>query len=87
MRESLIERKCKAWAKTQGWLGFKFTSPSHAGVPDALFIRAGSVVFVEFKAPAQEPRPLQQHVINIMRQHGATVLVIDNFEDFKNAFA
>lgn len=84
MRESLIERKCCAWAKANGWLAFKFTSPNNRAVPDRLFIKDGRVVFVEFKAPGKQPTKLQTSVINLMRGRGATVHVIDNYEDFTN---
>lgn len=87
MRESLIERKCCQWAKVNGWLVYKFVSPSQAGVPDRLFIRAGSVVFVEFKATGEQLRPLQVNVIDKMRANGATVHVIDSVEDFINVMS
>ncbi len=86
MRESLIERKCCQWAKAQGWLVYKFVSPSQAGVPDRLFIKNGVIRFVEFKATGETLRPLQQRIINKMREQGAIVHVADNLEDFINAF-
>ena len=82
MRESLIERKCCQWAKVNGWLVYKFVSPSQSGVPDRLFIRNGQVVFVEFKATGEKLRPLQVKIIDKMREQGATVHVIDSVEGF-----
>jgi hypothetical protein len=87
MRESLIERKCCQWAKGNGWLVYKFVSPSQSGVPDRLFIRAGLVVFVEFKATGEQLRPQQQRVIDKMREQGATVHVIDSVEGFINVMS
>lgn len=84
MRESLIERKACQCAKAQGWLVYKFVSPGNSGVPDRLFIRDGQVVFVEFKATGEQLRPLQQRVIDKMREHGATVYVVDSLEGFIN---
>jgi len=87
MRESLIERKCCQWAKANDWLVYKFVSPSLSGVPVRLFIRAGAVVFVEFKATGEQLRPLQVRVIAKMREQGATVHVIDSVEDFINVMS
>lgn len=87
MRESFIERKCCEWAKVNGWLAFKFTSPNNRAVPDRLFIKDGRVVFVEFKAPGKQPTKLQASVINLMRARGATVFVIDNYEGFINVMS
>lgn len=49
MLEKDIERKACEWAKANGWLVYKFVSPSHRSVPDRLFIKGGRVVFIEFK--------------------------------------
>jgi hypothetical protein len=87
MRESLIESKCCQWAKAQGWLSYKFVSPSQSGVPDRLFIRNAQVVFVEFKATGEQLRPLQVRVIDKMRANGATVHVIDSVEGFINVMS
>ena len=80
MRESTIENAVCSYAKSRGWLVYKFKSPQQAGVPDRLFIKAGKVVFVEFKAPNEQPRRLQKFVITEMEAHGATVHIIDNKE-------
>lgn len=87
MRESQIENKCCNWAIAQGWLSFKFTSPANRGVPDRMFIRDGAVIFVEFKAPGEELRPLQQRVITKIREHGAKVYVCDSVEGFINVMS
>ena len=49
MLEKQIEEKSCRWAVNQGWLQYKFTSPSRRSVPDRMFIREGRVVFIEFK--------------------------------------
>lgn len=86
MKESTLEKKSVAIAKSHGWLSYKFTSPQNSGVPDRLFIRNGKTIFVEFKRLGETPRPLQAKVISDMRSHGAVVHVIDNLGDAKNAF-
>lgn len=87
MRESKIEKDCSEWAKQNGWLGFKFSSPNHKGVPDRLYIKGGLTVYVEFKAPGKKPTKLQERVIARMRKHGAIVHVIDNLGDFINVMS
>ena len=87
MSESLIERKCSKWAKEQGWLTYKFTSPNNRSVPDRIYIKDGNVVFVEFKAPGKTPTRLQNRTIKSMREHGVTTIVIDNVEAFKNVMS
>ena len=90
MRESLIERTVNKYAKSTGWLTYKFASPSNRGVPDDLYIKNGAVLFIEFKATGGKPRPLQIEVIKKIRQHGGTVYVIDDIQKGKevldNAF-
>lgn len=84
MRESLIEKKCCEWAKSNEWLVYKFVSPNNRAVPDRIFIKRGEVVFVEFKALGKKPTKLQERIITRLRENGATVHVIDNLEDFIN---
>lgn len=85
-RESAIEKKCTAIAKANGWLPFKFTSPAQRGVPDRLYIRAGAVVFVEYKRHGEHPTPLQAKIHRDMRGHGAVIHVIDNEEQAHAVF-
>ena len=87
MRESTIERNCSKWAIDNGWLSYKFSSPSQRGVPDRIYIKDGNTVFVEFKAFGKKPTQYQQHTIDKMSAHGATVFVIDDFEGFKHVMS
>lgn len=87
MRESLIEKNATKWAKDNGWLSYKFTSPGCMSVPDRIYMKEGRIIFVEFKAPGKQPSKLQGRTIERMRNAGCTVLVIDDIEDFKHAFA
>ena len=87
MRESTIEANCSKWAKGNGWLGFKFSSPQQRGVPDRLYIKDGSTVYVEFKAPGKLPTKYQLHTIAKMQAKGATVHVIDDLKDFINVMS
>ena len=80
VRESAIERAVCAKARRAGWLAPKWSSPGRRGVPDRLFIRAGRVIAIEFKAPGETPSALQRHTINELREAGLECHVIDSVE-------
>jgi hypothetical protein len=86
MRESTIEKAVNKHAKGLGWLYYKFTSPSNRGVPDMLYIKDATILLIEFKAPGKKLRPLQAEVIKKMRNHGATIYVVDSIEQGKGIF-
>jgi len=79
-REATIEKKVCAAAKADGWLTYKWVSPSNRGVPDRIFIKDGRVVFVEFKAFGKKPTPLQSHIHKKLTDQGMEVHVIDNVQ-------
>lgn len=80
IKESKIEKAVSDYAKSLGFLHYKFLSTQN-GVPDRIFISPnGFVFFIEFKAPGEEPRLLQQVVINKIRRKGAEVYVIDDID-------
>jgi hypothetical protein len=82
VRESEIEKDyCNQVKKMKG-LAIKLTSM--AGLPDRLIIIPNDIYFVEFQAPGEKPRPLQQFVINKLRSLGAKVYVIDSFTQLPN---
>lgn len=80
IRERDIEKKACELAKAAGWLVFKFVSPAQRGVPDRIFIRAGEIVFIEFKAPGARPTKLQRRMIERLCVQGCTVHVCDSVE-------
>lgn len=77
MREKDIEKAVTDYAKSLGWLSFKFTSPNNRGVPDRIFFRAGRVILIEFKAPGKRPTRLQQRTIENFINAGIETHVID----------
>lgn len=81
--EKVIEEKVCIYAKEQGWLVYKFTSPSRMAVPDRLFIRNGQVFFCEFKRKGEVPTPAQEREHIRLRQQKIHVWVIDNIEEGK----
>jgi hypothetical protein len=74
-RESSIERHLVAQVKA----AYKFTSPGRRGVPDRLvLLPGGRTVFVECKAPSEQPRPDQVREHNRLRALGFNVVVLDS---------
>ncbi|AGQ28725.1 PDDEXK family nuclease [Serratia liquefaciens] len=79
VRESTIERHLVAKVKAAGGTAYKFTSPGRRGVPDRLvLLPGGRAVFVECKAPGEQPRPDQVREHNRLRTLGFDVVVLDN---------
>lgn len=84
--EAKIERAVCDYAKGKGWLAYKFTSPGKRAVPDRMFLRDGTALFVEFKAPGKKPTVLQSHEHERLRAAGFWVFVIDNADEGKALF-
>ena len=81
MLEKQIEEKVGTYAKEQGFLVYKFTSPQRAAVPDRLYITPrGKVFMVEFKREGQHPTPAQNREHERLRAQGVTVYVINNVD-------
>jgi len=80
MLESAIESAVCKYAKTKGWLVYKFVSPNNRGVPDRIMLRNGVIIFVEFKATGKQPTTLQQYIIKRIRGEKFKVYVIDSVE-------
>ena len=84
MLERDIEKRVKEYARSKGFLAYKFTSPAHIGVPDGLLISpVGFVIFMEFKQTGKKPTAMQQREIDRINQHGVLALVVDSVEQGK----
>ena len=93
MLERNIERNCGNYARDQGVMHLKFTSPGRAAVPDRLVLAqipdwlvpvvAKYICFIEYKRKGQEPTVPQQREHARLRALGFTVHVIDNTDDGK----
>ena len=84
MLEKQIESKVCDYAKSKGWLTYKFTSPARAAVPDRLMIQpGGKVVFVEFKRTGMKPTEAQLREHKRLESQGCHVWVIDSIESGK----
>jgi hypothetical protein len=84
MSESEIEKAVCDYARKRGCYVRKFSTPSHRGVPDQLFITPskeyyvaeehrcntlGQVFFIEFKAPGCKPTALQRRELALLNDH------------------
>jgi hypothetical protein len=79
MLEKEIERRVCRYAKSLGFLDYKFSSPAHAGVPDRMFIAPHRrLFFIEFKAPGKRPTAIQEREHTKLRNAGFNVWVIDD---------
>lgn len=84
MRESHIENALGTHVKAAGARALKFTTPGFVGVPDRIILAPGGrAIFVEVKAPGQQPRPIQMKRIEELRDLGFTVLVIDSLNQIQ----
>lgn len=83
--EKDIEKRVCDYAKVNGVLCYKFTSPSRSHVPDRMFItRFGEVFFIEFKRKGQKPTAAQEVEIEKIRKTGVRVYVVDDVEEGKH---
>ena len=68
--EKDIEKKIGDFAKQNGCLFYKFTSPARRAVPDRMIITPQGVIgFLEVKAKGKKPTPLQMgEIIKLTKQ-------------------
>jgi len=79
MNEKTIEKKVCDYAKAQGCLVYKFTSPSNRGVPDRMILAPeGHLLFIEFKQPGGRLSALQKYHIEMIGSMGFSVEVVDD---------
>ena len=79
MRERDLEQKLVRLVREKGGWAIKLSAQWDAGMPDRLIcFPGGKVLFVEMKAPGQNPRPIQIRIHEKLRRLGFTVLVIDS---------
>ena len=76
MTEAGIEQRVVKYCNDHKLLTYKFTSPSHRGVPDRLIIGPGRVLFLELKQAAKKPTPLQEREIRRINQFAVSETVV-----------
>lgn len=91
MREELeLENKCRAYARTNGWVACKLEKNGNKGVPDDLFISPREVcLLVEFKKDGkQKLRPEQKlwrerfpHIVHVISDFGAFTALLSSQDD------
>ena len=79
MREKITEQKLTKAVKNMGGIAPKFVSPGFDGMPDRIvLLPGGHMGFVEVKAPGMKPRPLQLARLEMLRNLGFKVYVLDH---------
>ncbi len=82
MREKTIEAKLRSEIAARMGLCWKFSSPSHVGVPDRLiFLPDKRFYMVETKAPGKKPRLSQAMIHAILEGKGFKVWVVSTLEE------
>ena len=87
MTEAALQRKCITFAQNQEVICHKVDSASSRGWPDlTLVFPGGKFILVELKHPNGGGRlnALQVVMIKRLANQGATVHVIDSFDDFRD---
>jgi hypothetical protein len=80
MLEKQIEKAVCDYAKSKGFLVYKFTSPNRRSVPDRMFIRAGLVFFIEFKRAGAKPTAMQDREAQKIAAQDINVYFVDDIE-------
>ena len=86
MLESKVQRDSIDYAKERGWYCFKVHKSNRRGIIDYVCVRAGVVLFVEFKKPDEKPRRQQRKRHRELAEHGANVRSIDSMEQARALF-
>ena len=87
MLEKTIEQRLRVMANKAGGLAIKWVSPGMNGCPDRIVILPGGrIIVVELKRPGEKPTPLQNRIIEMLRELGADVRVVDSMEKVDEIF-
>lgn len=80
--ESTVEKKVCKYAKDKlGIINIKVKAAGKRGYPDRMFfIPGGKPLFIEFKKPGEDARPLQKYIHRILGDLGYEVQVHDDFQ-------
>ena len=77
---NLVAYLCKR-AKAEGFRVRKLSYEGRHGAPDRLILAPGAAVFVEVKAPGQQPRPEQTRELAIFNDSGLQACWVASKED------
>lgn len=85
MLERDLEARVVRYAKSRKVLTYKFSSPSHRGVADRIFVAPGGVVgFLELKREGEKPTALQQKFLDEVKRQGGITGWADTFDKAKD---
>lgn len=77
--EKVIEKKVCDYAKSFGYITYKFNSMNRAAVPDRLFVKPdGKMYFIEFKRGGAKPTPAQIRELGKLLDQEVAAFVIDD---------
>lgn len=74
--ESKIQRKIIERYEANGYFVVKINLCNRPGFPDLMMLKNGKATFVEVKQPGKKPRPLQQYILEKLRDAGFEALVL-----------
>jgi Holliday junction resolvase len=78
MLENQIQKQIIDYLEKNKWYVIKLISTTKAGIPDLCAIRDGTTIFIEVKRKGCHPRPLQEHRMNELTEHGVLAFVADS---------
>ncbi len=82
-KESYIEKKTCDYAKEQGFLQYKFSSPNKKAVPDRIFMKDGNIFFIEFKSEKGKLTKLQEREIKKINEQKIKAYTCNSIESCK----
>lgn len=82
MRESKIENEVVTYAKSLGYLAYKLKG-SETGLPDRIFLKNGTAIFIEFKTQKGRLSRRQIKVCESLKAQKILVFVVDTIDDGK----
>ena len=80
MLENQIQKQIIDYLEKNKWYVIKLISTTKAGIPDLCAIRDGTTIFIEVKRKGCHPRPLQEHRMNELTEHGVLAFVATSLE-------
>lgn len=84
MTEAALKSAGKKLLEKWGWQVIHLIQTNVNGIPDTLILRNKRALFIEWKRPGQEPRPLQSYRHRKLREQGFETLIVHYIEDLKD---
>lgn len=84
MLESSIKKQCKDELVKWGWIVIHLIQTNLNGIPDTLCLRAGQMVWMEFKRFGKRPTPLQLYRHKQLRDQSFEVIIAHSLSDIEH---